>query len=181
MRGPSNHEIFLRYSHPNLDSCRVFFVLLVYLVFRLGVSAKRLGLRLTMSPSSSRSSTIHGEETNTSESQVEPGDKQQKLGVSGQDLNAHEGEKQPRADGKVELTEDDLEEKLGYAYPGWKKWLILVTILCIQISMNSNAGMYGSAVDGIVEKYGVTETKARLGQSMFLIAYAFGCELWAPW
>lgn len=22
---------------------------------------------------------------------------------------------------------------------------------------------------------------ARLGQSMFLIAYAFGCEFWAPW
>lgn len=47
--------------------------------------------------------------------------------------------------------------------------------------MNSNASMYGNALDGVVEKYGVSEAKGRLGQSMFLIAYAFGCEFWAPW
>lgn len=41
--------------------------------------------------------------------------------------------------------------------------------------------MYGNALDGIVEKYGVSAPKARLGQALFLIAYAFGCEFWAPW
>ena len=134
-----------------------------------------------MSHSSSGSSTAQGEERQ--HSQVEPGDKQKALGVSGPELAAGGGdaEKTQRADGKVELTEDDIEEKLGYAYPEWKKWLILVIILCIQISMNSNASMYGAALDGVVEKYGVSETKGRLGQSLFLIAYAFGCEFWAPW
>lgn len=136
-----------------------------------------------MSRSSSRSSTVHGEAPIRSDSGIEPGDKQKSLGVTGPDLAAGGGdiEKKERPDGKVELTEEDIEDKLGYAYPEWKKWLILVIILCIQTSMNSNASMYGSALDGIVEKYGVSETKARLGQSMFLIAYAFGCEFWAPW
>lgn len=41
--------------------------------------------------------------------------------------------------------------------------------------------MYSDALDGVVEKYGVSEAKANLGQALFLIAYAFGCELWAPW
>ena len=133
-----------------------------------------------MSRSSSRSSTIHGGE---SVSQGQPGDKQQALGVKGPELAAGGGdiEKTQRADGKSELTEDDCEELLGYAYPEWRKWTILVTILLIQTSMNSNAAMYGSAVEGIAEKYHISESTARLGQALFLIAYAFGCELWAPW
>lgn len=50
------------------------------------------------------------------------------MGVKGPEMAAGGGshEKEQRSDGKVELTEDDAEEKLGYAYPGWKKWMILV-------------------------------------------------------
>jgi predicted MFS family arabinose efflux permease len=36
-------------------------------------------------------------------------------------------------------------------------------------------------VEGIAEEFHVSEYKARLGQFIFLIFYAFGCELWAPW
>lgn len=92
---------------------------------------------------------------------IVPGEKQKASGVIGPEIAAGggENEKKYRSDGKIELTEDDIEDRLGYAYPEWKKWLILVIILCIQISMNSNASMYGSALDGIVEKYGVSETK----------------------
>ncbi len=110
-------------------------------------------------------------------------DQQEKLGVTTQDLTAvGEGPAHPqRTDGKIELMEEDAYDKLGYSYPEWKKWVILVTILLIQTSMNSNASMYGFGVDGISEKYGVSKTKARLGQFLFLVTYAFGCELWAPW
>lgn len=31
------------------------------------------------------------------------------------------------------------------------------------------------------EEFGVSPTVIRLGQFIFLVAYAFGCELWAPW
>ncbi|RYP58767.1 hypothetical protein DL770_010361 [Monosporascus sp. CRB-9-2] len=86
-----------------------------------------------------------------------------------------------RPDGKVVLTEDEAESALAFALPEWRKWSILVLILCIQTSMNSNASMYGFAVDGLAEKYAVSASTARLGQFLFLVAYGFGCEFWAPW
>ena len=140
-------------------------------------------------PGSTRSSTIAGdsdENHNTfREKSIDgtAGDKQQRLGVDGEDLAAqgHGASSPVRADGKRELTEEDAWDKLGYSLPEWRKWSIFVLILFIQTSMNSNASMYGFAVEGISEQFGVSETKARLGQMVFLIAYAFGCELWAPW
>jgi MFS family permease len=41
--------------------------------------------------------------------------------------------------------------------------------------------MYSHAVSGVHEKFGVSEQVARIPQMAFLIAYGFGCELWAPW
>lgn len=136
---------------------------------------------------STRSSTIAGDsdENKYREKSVDevPGNKQQLLGVAGQDLTAtgHDASSPVRADGKRELTEEDAWDRLGYSLPEWRKWSIFVLILFIQTSMNSNASMYGFAVEGISEEFGVSEVKARLGQFIFLIAYAFGCELWAPW
>lgn len=94
-----------------------------------------------MSRSSSSSSTVQGRRSQGDESEHDQ--KQKALGVQGPEMTAGGGdiEKTVRPDGKIELTEDDLEDKLGYAYPEWKKWLILVIILCIQTSMNSNASM----------------------------------------
>lgn len=84
------------------------------------------------------------------------------------------GEK-TRADGRVVLAEDEAEAALAFAWPAWRKWTVLVLILAIQTSMNSNASMYGFAVDGLSDKYGVSTETARLGQMAFLVAYAFGC------
>lgn len=135
---------------------------------------------------STRSSTIAGDsdENRPRDKSVGegPGNKQELLGVDGEDLAAtHNLDTPSRADGKQELTEEDAFDILGYSLPAWRKWSILILILFIQTSMNSNASMYGFAVEGISEEFGVSETKARLGQFIFLIAYAFGCELWAPW
>ncbi len=104
-------------------------------------------------------------------------------GVSGPELADEnlESDSPKREDGKIELTEDDCYEKLGYCFPVWKKWMILVTILLIQTSMNLNASIYANGVDGMAEKYTISKAKARVGQMIFLICYAFGCELWAPW
>ena len=46
--------------------------------------------------------------------------------------------KQPRADGKVELTEHEAYDKLGFSFPTWKKWAILTVIFLVQVSMNFN-------------------------------------------
>jgi len=56
-----------------------------------------------------------------------------------------------RKDGKIELTEVDAYDNLGYCFPSWKKWMILWIIPFIQTSMNTKASMYGNAVDGLTE------------------------------
>ena len=45
--------------------------------------------------------------------------------------------------------------------------------------MNFNTSLYSNAVPGISEEFAVSAQAARLGAAIFLITYAFGCELWA--
>ena len=57
-----------------------------------------------------------------------------------------------------------------------KKWAILAVIFAIQCSMNMNAGIYASALSQYEERFNITPQYARLGQGLFLITYAIGCE-----
>lgn len=82
---------------------------------------------------------------------------------------------------KYELTEADAYEELGFCFPSWKKWYILSVIFIVQVSMNFNTSLYSNAIGGIQEEFGVGAQAARCGAMIFLVAYAFGCELWAPW
>ncbi|EHK44927.1 hypothetical protein TRIATDRAFT_38398 [Trichoderma atroviride IMI 206040] len=82
---------------------------------------------------------------------------------------------------KYEITEDDCYEDLGYCYPKWKKWYILTVIFWVQVSMNFNTSLYSNAIPGISEEFHVSAQAARCGAMIFLVLYAFGCELWAPW
>jgi MFS family permease len=47
--------------------------------------------------------------------------------------------------------------------------------------MNFNTSLYSNALSGISEEFGVSMQAARVGAAIFLVTYAFGCELWAPW
>jgi MFS family permease len=49
------------------------------------------------------------------------------------------------------------------------------------MSMNFNTSVYANGVLQISEEYGVSEQAARVGQAVYLITYAFACELWAPY
>ena len=86
-----------------------------------------------------------------------------------------------RPDGKRELLEADCYEILGYSWPFYKKWTILTVIFVVQMSMNFNSSVYPNAVTPLSEHFHISEQAARVGQMIFLVAYAFGCELWAPW
>jgi MFS family permease len=81
----------------------------------------------------------------------------------------------------IEITEEDCWDQLGYSFPAWKKWTILSIIFLVQVSMNFNTSLYSNAIGGISEEFGVSEQGARAGAMIFLVLYAFGCELWAPW
>ncbi|PYI07724.1 MFS multidrug transporter [Aspergillus sclerotiicarbonarius CBS 121057] len=82
---------------------------------------------------------------------------------------------------KRELTEDDCYEKLGFCFPWYKKWSILTVIFTVQMSMNFNSSTFSNAVPQLSEHFHISEQAARVGQMIFLVTYAFGCELWAPW
>ena len=82
---------------------------------------------------------------------------------------------------KREIREEDCEDELGYAFPSWKKWWILTVIFIVQTSMNFNTSLYSNGLMGITEQFNVSEQAARVGAAIFLVTYAFGCELWAPW
>jgi hypothetical protein len=105
---------------------------------------------------------------------------QQRLGS---DTKPHKEESngEPETFDKREITEEDCAEDLGFAYPKWKKWTILTVIFWIQVSMNFNTSLYSNGLGGISEEFNISEQAARCGAMIFLILYAFGCELWAPW
>ncbi|CAI7620538.1 hypothetical protein N7533_012825 [Penicillium manginii] len=79
-----------------------------------------------------------------------------------------------------ELKEWECYDKLGYSFPWWKKWGIISIIFAVQTSMNFNASFYASSISLYSKHFSISEQAARVGQMGFLIAYAFGCEFWAP-
>lgn len=93
----------------------------------------------------------------------------------------HDSSPEPETFDKIEITEADCESELGFAFPEWKKWTILTVIFLVQLSMNFNTSLYSNGLKGISEEFGVSAQAARCGAMIFLVLYAFGCELWAPW
>jgi hypothetical protein len=87
----------------------------------------------------------------------------------------------PDSQGRRELKEWECWDKLAYTWPKWKKAMYLSSIAGIQISMNFNTSVYPSAVNPLVEHFGISDQQARVGQMIYLLMYSFGCELWAPW
>ncbi|KDN47012.1 MFS general substrate transporter [Tilletiaria anomala UBC 951] len=83
--------------------------------------------------------------------------------------------------GKLFITEEDCYHELGFSYPTWKKWTILTVIFLVQVSMNFNTSLFSNGLDGISAEFNVSLQAARCGAMIFLVLYAFGCELWAPW
>lgn len=68
----------------------------------------------------------------------------------------------------------------AYAWSAQKKWAVILVLCLVQISMNWNAAIYANAIEGISKEFHVDIKTAALGQMVFLVTYAFGCELWAP-
>ncbi|KAF1981283.1 MFS general substrate transporter [Aulographum hederae CBS 113979] len=83
--------------------------------------------------------------------------------------------------GKRTLRAVDCPSKTGFGWSNGAKWRTLWVLFLVQISINFNPSVYGSAAPGIAWEFGVSPYVASLGLMAFLIPYAFGCELWAPW
>lgn len=129
-------------------------------------------------------STYPNHNRNASFFKHEPGQDEESTGIARHaSLASAPSHQQPKytEDGKRIITEDECKGLLGYGWPAWKKWMLLSSIFLVQVSMNFNTSVFPNAVVPISEEFGVSEPAARVGQAVYLILYAFGCELWAPW
>lgn len=99
----------------------------------------------------------------------------------GEHLGVKKTENRKVVDGKRIITEEECWDALGYSWPSWKKWMLISSIFAVQLSMNFNTSVYPNAVPLLAEHFNVSQQAARVGQMIFLVLYAFGCELWAPW
>ncbi|OQE32170.1 hypothetical protein PENSTE_c001G10171 [Penicillium steckii] len=103
------------------------------------------------------------------------------LPMSEKDIHKDDQLENAGPDGRIILTEDMCYDQLGYSYSETRKWLIITVIFLVQVSMNFNTSLYSNGLSGISEEFGVSMQAARCGAMIFLVLYAFGCELWAPW
>lgn len=99
-----------------------------------------------------------------------------------QDVEDPVESKLPAADqhGRVEFTEEAGWDYTAYNWSPFKKWWVLTVIFAVQVSMNFNTSVWPNAIETVEEKFGVSGQAARTTQMIFLVAYAFGSELWAP-
>ncbi|PWN19458.1 major facilitator superfamily transporter [Microstroma glucosiphilum] len=97
------------------------------------------------------------------------------------DADVHETKlPHPDHEGRVELSEDAGWNSTAYAWSTGKKWWVLSVIFLVQVSMNFNTSVWPNALDSVETIFGVSQQGARTTQMIFLVFYAFGCELWAP-
>ena len=87
----------------------------------------------------------------------------------------------PDGNGREILTEAGAYDRLGFCFSWYKKWYILTIVFLVQVSMNFNTSLYSNAIEGMTTTFGISAQAGRVGACVFLISYAFGCELWAPW
>lgn len=142
----------------------------------------------TKALSAIRPGQLHGSETSSATQadgippHVVPKEDDQEARVLAAVTHAEQTEKaETPFEDRIELREEECYDQLGYSFPSWRKWTILSVIFAVQVSMNFNTSLYSNALTGISEEFNVSMQAARCGAMIFLVMYAFGCELWAPW
>jgi len=69
---------------------------------------------------------------------------------------------------------------LANQFSSARKWSIALVISFIQVSMNMNTSIYSNAT-GVKDEFQVSAQAFRAGAAVFLVTYAIGSLLWAPW
>ncbi|KAI1177843.1 major facilitator superfamily domain-containing protein [Nemania sp. FL0916] len=118
--------------------------------------------------------------------EVTPGEKMAAI-PSGENLIStvtppgHEEQRTLEDEDRGILTEQGCSHVLAHNFPTGKKWMILTVIFLVQTSMNFNTSLYANGQAGIAKAFNVSHQTTVTGAAIFLLTYAFGCELWAPW
>ena len=85
----------------------------------------------------------HPADANTQEKQRR-GSSSSRTETSPEEPPQHKEQAGRTKDGKIELTEEDCYDELGFSFPKWKKWTILSIIFMVQVSMNFNTSLYSN-------------------------------------
>jgi hypothetical protein len=129
-------------------------------------------------PDLAKEQTLDSETSSNTKAEVAPPLESVTNGTDGP-WNEHTLEK-PGTYDKVKIAKDDCHGKLGFLSV-MEKMDDPYCHFPVQVSMNFNTSLYSNAIDGISSQYHVGAQAARCGAVIFLVFYAFGCELWAPW
>ncbi|KAK8108626.1 hypothetical protein PG984_014427 [Apiospora sp. TS-2023a] len=95
--------------------------------------------------------------------------------------NGNDNSNSPDEDERVLIQRVHYASHLATSWTQRKKWCILIVAGLAQLAMNLNTTLYSNAQNGVAKHFGVDVSQAVWGAAAFLITYAFGCELWAPW
>jgi hypothetical protein len=82
-------------------------------------------------PDFTKEQTLDSETTSNTKAETAPPLENVANGANGL-RNEHALEK-PGTYDKVEITEDDCYDELGFSFPSWKKWMILTIIFLVQV------------------------------------------------
>ncbi|KAK7918287.1 MFS general substrate transporter [Apiospora marii] len=102
-------------------------------------------------------------------------------GNDGDNDNSGSGPDNDDEDERVLVQRVHYASHLATSWSQSKKWRILIVAGLAQLAMNLNTTLYSNAQNGVAKHFGVDVSQAVWGAAAFLITYAFGCELWAPW
>lgn len=79
------------------------------------------------------------------------------------------------------ITEREAWDHTAFSYTWHRKWTILLILWMIQIAMNMNGSIWANTAAGLSSHYDIPINRVSFGNMAFLMSYAFGCEIWAPW
>ncbi|KAH7360570.1 major facilitator superfamily domain-containing protein [Rhexocercosporidium sp. MPI-PUGE-AT-0058] len=78
----------------------------------------------------------------------------------------------------VEYIENDRRNPM--LFPKWKKWMITLLVAVVTLAVAFVSSAYSGGIEGILSTFHVGTEVATLGISLFVLGFAIGPLLWAP-
>ena len=79
---------------------------------------------------------------------------------------------------QVEFIPDDPRNPM--LFPMWKKWTLTILVAVATLAVAFVSSAYTGGVNQIIEEFGASQEVVTLGVSLFVLGFAIGPLLWAP-
>lgn len=78
----------------------------------------------------------------------------------------------------VEFIPDDPRNPMGF--PMWKKWAITLLVAFATLAVSFVSSAYAGGIEELISEFGVSIEVATMGIALFVLGFAIGPLLWAP-